>query len=258
MKSYRAIADYYDAEYAASKMLQQDVPFFLGQLPKKKQSILELCVGTARAAIPIAQAGHRVVGVDYANDLLAIAKQKRDFVGLTDRELDLKFGNALTLDLGKKFDWVCIFFNTLLAFPTLPEQDRLLQVVIKHLKPRGRFWIDIFQPDLRMLSGEQSRGFDPNCFYVPALARTVYQVTDVHRDLAKQIQQVTFHYRWFDSNGREYREKNTFSLTWIFPRELQLLLERNGLKIERLFGNYDGSKVTSHSPRLIARCVVAK
>jgi len=29
-KRYRAMAEYYDAEYAESKMLQQDVPFFLG------------------------------------------------------------------------------------------------------------------------------------------------------------------------------------------------------------------------------------
>ena len=33
-KRYRAIAQYYDAEYADSRMLQEDVPFFMGQLPK--------------------------------------------------------------------------------------------------------------------------------------------------------------------------------------------------------------------------------
>jgi SAM-dependent methyltransferase len=255
MTRYRAIAEYYDAEYAASKMLRQDVPFFLGQLPKKRQSILELCVGTGRAAIPIAQAGHRVVGMDYAKDLLAIARRKRDFVGLTDCELNLRFGDVTQLKLDQKFDWICIFFNTLLAFPTLDEQDRLLQRVVKHLKPRGRFWIDIFNPDLRLLAGEQSKGFDPHFFYVPALNRSVYQTTDIQRDISNQSQAITFNYRWFDTAGKEHREKNTFTMTWMFPRELQLLLERNGMKIEYLFGNYDGSEVSSDSPRLIARCV---
>src|SRR5450755_2803833 len=100
-KRYRAMAEYYDAEYAESKMLQQDVPFFLGQLPKKRQSILELCVGTARAAIPLAQAGHRVVGVDYAPDLLKIAARKRDAVGLADRDLSFVQHDVLKLDLNK-------------------------------------------------------------------------------------------------------------------------------------------------------------
>src|SRR5476649_1468089 len=126
-KRYRAIAQYYDSEYLHSKMLQRDVPFFLRQLPKRRQSILELCVGTARAAIPLAQAGHRVVGVDYARDLLSIASRKRDSVGLSNRNLELVYGDVLQLVRRQRFDWICIFFNTFLAFPTLAEQDRLLQ-----------------------------------------------------------------------------------------------------------------------------------
>jgi SAM-dependent methyltransferase len=253
-KRYRALAEYYDAEYAESKMLQQDVPFFLGQLPKRRQSILELCVGTARAAIPMAQAGHRVVGVDYARDLLDIATRKRDAVGLTDRDLELAYGNVLHLNRPEQFDWICIFFNTFLSFPTLAEQDRLLQAVRRHLKPRGRFLIDVFQPDLGLLSGAQSKGFDPHLFYVPALDRTVYQTTEIKRDPTRQIQDVTFHYRWFDAKGREHREKNSFQLTWMFPRELHLLLERNGLRIENMYGNYDGSELSKDSPRIIAKC----
>jgi ubiquinone/menaquinone biosynthesis C-methylase UbiE len=86
VKSYRAIAEYYDAENENHAVLREDVPFFLGQLPRRRrQSVLELAAGTARAAIPIAQAGHGVVGVDYAADMLDIARRKRDAVGLTDR-----------------------------------------------------------------------------------------------------------------------------------------------------------------------------
>jgi SAM-dependent methyltransferase len=254
---YRAIAEYYDAEYAELDMLRQDVPFFMGQLPKRRQTILELAVGTARAAIPLAQAGHRVLGVDYAPDLLAIARRKRDAVGLRERDLELRHGDVRRLKLGRTFDWICIFFNTLLAFPTLAEQDRVLQAARRHLKPRGRFWIDIFQPDLRILSGDQKRGFDPRVFFVPQCQRTVFQTTEIRRDLARQVQQVTFQYKWFDEFGREHRERNRFEMTWIFPRELELLLERNGLRLEKVWGNYDGSPLKSDSPRIIARCVKA-
>ena len=73
-KHYRAIPDYYDEENAHYQMLQQDVPFFLNRLGHHRLQVLELAVGTGRAAIPIAQAGHRVVGVDYAQEMLDAAR----------------------------------------------------------------------------------------------------------------------------------------------------------------------------------------
>jgi ubiquinone/menaquinone biosynthesis C-methylase UbiE len=254
MKRYRAIAEYYDAEYADKAMLREDVPFFLAHLPKKSQSVLELAAGTGRAAIQIAQAGHRVVGVDYAKDMLAIAGRKRDAMELTNRQLELLHGNVLKLNLSRRFDWVCIFFNTFLNFTTLAEQDAALQSVVRHLKPRGRFWLDIFQPDLSILAKPVSTQLDPHTFYVPSLRRTVTSMADVRRDPEAQTQQITFRYTWFDSNGREHRERNRFKLTYLFARELQILLERNGLGIEHLYGNYDGSRLDCESPRMIACC----
>src|SRR3954454_6199593 len=159
--AYRAIAEYYDPENAQRLMLEHDVPFFLGQLPKRRQSVLELAAGTGRAAIPIAQAGHSVVATDYAPEMLDIARRKRDVVGLTDRELKILHGDALKMDLHQTFDWVCIFFNTFLAFTTLEQQDKVLQTCLKHLKNNGRLWIDVFQPDLRLLSRPYSKGLDP-------------------------------------------------------------------------------------------------
>ena len=252
-KRYRHVAEYYDAEYAHGKMLEQDVPFFMGQLPRRRQSILELAVGTGRASIPLAQAGHRVVGADYAADMLDIARRKRDSVGLNDRQLELVRSDVLKLDLGRRFDWVCIFFNTFLAFTSLEEQDRLLQVVRKHLKPAGRFWIDIFQPDLTMIPEKMATGLDPHAFFVPRFGRTVSMTTSQRRT-APQVSHVTFHYTWHDEFGRERRETTEFDLTYLFDRELRILLERNGLKIEKMWGNYDGGPLKLHSPRIIARC----
>src|SRR6185437_2090830 len=208
---------------------------FLGQLPRKKQSILELAVGTARAAIPLAQAGHRVVGVDYAADMLDIARRKRDAVGLGDKQLSLIKADAMTLDLGEKFDWVCVFFNTFLVFSTLEQQDAALQSVLRHLKPHGRFWVDIFQPDLRLLSEPVQIELDPSLFYVPQFDRTVLKTIETRRTRAAQVQHVTFHYNWFGPDGSDNHEQSQFEMTYIFPRELGLLMERNSLEIEHLW-----------------------
>ena len=254
MKRYRAIAEYYDPESERLPMLQEDVPFLLKQLPKRPQQVLELAVGTARAAIPIAQAGHRAVGVDYAPDMLAIARRKRDAVGLSERQLSLVEADVLKLNLRQKFDCVVILFNTFLGFTTLELQDRALTVVRKHLKPSGRFWLDIFNPDLSLLSHDRSHDLDASVFHVPRYDRTVFRSVDVRRDMARQWMEVTFNYRWFEPSGRERREKTVFEMSVIYPRELRLLLERNGLLIEHLWGDYDGSPLSAHSPRMIAQC----
>ena len=256
---YRAIADYYDAEHADTDWLRQDVPFFLDQLPRRRRlDVLELCVGTARAAIPIAAAGHRVVGVDYDADLLAIAGRKRDAAGLAERQLELVHADALAFASDRRFDWACVFFNTLLVFTTLAEQDHLLGTTVRpHLKPGGRLWVDVFNPDLALLSVPRSTGLQPQTFHVPSLGRTVSSTTDVQVDAAAQRQRVTFHYTWFDAAGRRRQERSRFELTWFFPRELRLLLERNGFHVEAVYGDYDGSPVTDASPRLIVCCRVA-
>src|SRR5689334_3332426 len=165
LKRYRAIAAYYDADNERLEMLKHDVPFFMGQLPKKRQDILELAVGTGRAAIPLAQAGHRVVGVDYVEDMLAIARSKRDGVGLPEKQLKLVRQDALKLDLRQRFDWVVILFNTLLAFTTLDELDRVLQNVRRHMRPKGRFYLDVFNPDHERLTREREQGLDRDVFH---------------------------------------------------------------------------------------------
>jgi ubiquinone/menaquinone biosynthesis C-methylase UbiE len=252
MKRYRAFAQYYDAEYGHAEMLHQEVPFFLGHLPQRRQKILELAVGTGRAAIPLAQAGHRIVGVDYADDMLELAREKCQAVGVRERDLKLVQQDALKLDLRETFDWICIFFNTLLNFTTTEEFDALFAGVKRHLKPRGRFWIDIFNPDLHRLARDHEEHIEPGMFYVPSLDRTVSRDTEIVREPIAQVQHITYHYRWFDHNGEEQHEKLQFDLTYLFPRELQLLLERNGLTVDRFYGNYDGSALKSESPRIIA------
>jgi hypothetical protein len=113
--------------------------------------------------------------------------------------------------------------------------------------------VDIFQPDIALIADPKMENLDPSSFFVPELGRTVMKTHTVVRT-GPQTERVSFHYAWFDEMGRAKRETMDIDITFMFARELQLLLERNGLKIERLWGNYDGSEVTIQSPRLIARC----
>jgi SAM-dependent methyltransferase len=255
MSSYRAITAYYDAEYEHEPMLQFDVPFFLAHLPKRKRlDVLELAAGTGRAAIPIAQAGHRVVGIDYDRAMVRRAKQKRESVGLSEKELQLDVGDALSLDLGRQFDWVCVFFNTLLNFTTLEKLDAVMSTITRHLKPGGGVWIDVFQPNLKILAEAETRDVSPTLFYIPELDRSVLRRCHIVPDPAKQTQRITFDYEWIDTDGVEHHDATTFTLTFMFPRELRLLVERHGLTIHKLYGDHDGQPLGVDSPRMIAWC----
>jgi SAM-dependent methyltransferase len=254
---YDDLAEIYDAENEHHAMLQEDVPFFLGQLPRGRQSILELACGTGRAAIPLAQAGHHVVGIDSDPAMIQIARCKARFVGLPSQELHFRQGDALNLRLFQRFDFVCIFFNTFLAFSTLDQQDACLRTVTRHLKPNGRFFLDILQPNVCLLAQETSRGLDPHRFYAPALDARVTKTIDVRRDPSRQLEKITFRYRWRKA-GRSHQRLMRFDMTFIFPRELELLLNRHGLNLEYLWGNYDGSPLHADSPRMIARARLAR
>lgn len=250
---YQAIAEYYDAEYVSNSVLDNDVPFLLSHLPKRSAKVLELCCGTARCAIPLAQAGHRVVGVDIDAELLKIAKRKRDSVGLTEKELSIVRGDVLKFKTDVRFDYAVLIFNTLLNFTTLAEQDRLLENAVRHLKPGGRFWVDIFNPDLSILATPHHAHYDSATFYVPAFDRSVHRTTELERSPDRpQLQLMTFHYTWADAHGELHHEQVKFEMTWMMPRELVMLLERHGLAVEHLYGDYDGSDVTPDAPRLIA------
>lgn len=254
-RSYRAIAEYYDPEFAHLDYLGRDVPMLLERIGAKPRRVLELAVGTARAAIPLAQAGHTVVGVDYDPDILAIARRKRDFVGLSADQLDLVAADAKKFRRGgKSFDWCVILFNSLMAFTTIADLDAVLQTAHKHLKRAGKFFADIYNPDFSLLAEGESYGLDPVTFHVPTLdsetgGRVVSRTTDLS-DVAPQVRRVTFNYRWF-KDGEEQREELSFDLAWMLPREMTLLLERNGFSSPTFFGDYDQSAFTLRSPRII-------
>ena len=105
-----------------------------------------------------------------------------------------------------------------------------------------------------MLAQQAQKDLDPRFFREPRLGRTVQRLTDIRRGAVPQVQHLIFRYVWLDDRGRERRHHTEFDLTWIMPRELQMLLERNGLKIDEMWGNYDGSPLKADSPRIIAQC----
>ena len=72
---YDEIASFYDPW---SRSVTEDVAFYVDEALASGGPVVELAVGTGRIAIPIAQAGIDVIGVDSSPGMLAVARAAAD------------------------------------------------------------------------------------------------------------------------------------------------------------------------------------
>jgi 2-polyprenyl-3-methyl-5-hydroxy-6-metoxy-1,4-benzoquinol methylase len=56
----------------------QDIPFWIAQVRKYGDPVLELACGTGRITIPLAKEGFKVSGLDISESMLAEAKKKSE------------------------------------------------------------------------------------------------------------------------------------------------------------------------------------
>ena len=89
MALYDEIASFYDPW---SRSVTEDVAFYVDEALASGGPVVELAVGTGRIAIPIAQAGIDVIGVDSAPGMLAVAQAAADDAGVA-RRVDLRLGD---------------------------------------------------------------------------------------------------------------------------------------------------------------------
>ncbi len=60
----------------------EDIPFYLNQVRKYGEPVLELACGTGRITIPLAEQGIQITGLDITDSMLAQAKKKAAGNGL--------------------------------------------------------------------------------------------------------------------------------------------------------------------------------
>ncbi|MPZ80029.1 MAG: methyltransferase domain-containing protein [Actinophytocola sp.] len=97
--------------------------------------LLEFGVGTGRLAVPLAEKGHDVVGVDVSEDMLAQLAGKSDAVTTV-------VGDMTTVRVGREFDVAFIAFNSIFVLATQDDQVRLFRNAAAHLRPGGRFVLE--------------------------------------------------------------------------------------------------------------------
>ena len=127
-----------------------DLDLYLALAERTGGPILELAVGTGRLAVPLAEAGFDVTGVDLDPAMLDRARTRATQAGpgvaarLTLVEADLV---DLRLPAAGSFKLAFIGLNSLLILPNRSAQRDAVRTLAEHLAPGGIAAIDVWLPD---------------------------------------------------------------------------------------------------------------
>ena len=212
-------------------MLAQDVPFFLGQLPRRRQTVLEIGGRHRPGGHPDraggAPGGGRGLRRRHARHRPAQARRRRPERpgAVADRGRHAGPGPGPAVRLGLRF---------LQHVPRLhracPDRTRACRPSAGTSSPAaGSGWTCSTRTWTCWPAGRGHRPGPHRVLRSRSWTGRSSMVTDVRR-MPEQVQRVTFRYTWFDAGGREHHQRVEFDMTWLFPRELRLLLERNGLR----------------------------
>ena len=190
---------------------------------------LELAIGTGRVAVPLAARGVPVQGIELSEPMVAQLRQKVD-----ERSLPVVVGDMATTRVPGEFSLVYLVFNTLGNLRTQQEQVACFRNAARHLRPGGRFVIELGVPAIRRLPpgqlavpfdvGERHLGFD------------TYDLT---------TQAGISHHYWPDEDGQVRYGVHHYRYVW--PAECDLMAQLAGLELEQRLADWDGTPFTSDS-----------
>src|SRR3954470_12604745 len=179
---------------------------------------LELGIGTGRIALPLAARGVPVHGIELSRAMAARlrAKPGGDAVPIT-------IGDFATARADGPFSVAYVVFNTIGNLTTQAEQVACFGNVAAHLRPGGRFVIEVGVPDLRRLPpgetyrafhvGEDSWGFDE--YDVAGQGLISHHFSAAHGRMS-----IPFRYVW--------------------PAELDLMAELAGMRLQERWSGWGG------------------
>jgi SAM-dependent methyltransferase len=219
-----------------------DIAFYRSLAEQSGGPVLELGCGTGRVAIPLAEAGFEVVGLDRSAGMLARARARAD--GL-DPEVAarLRFveGDMTSAVAGQGFGLAFAAFRVFMAILEPEDQLRALRVIRDQLRPDGLVAIDLFDPRYDLILPDAGPGRpDIGTFVNPDTGRPV-RVTALDRMNDPVNQRFTEHWEFaeLDELGHAIRtEVESLTLRWTFRHEMRHLLIRAGLDPMAEYSDY--------------------
>ena len=190
---------------------------------------VEFAIGTGRIALPLAEIGVPVRGMDSSAPMLEQLRAKPN----ADR-VDAHLGDMTKTQLCDDASLVYLVFNTIMNLRSQELQVACFQNAADHLRPGGHFLIETMVPELRWLPpGETIRAFDVSPHHLGF---------EEYIDLVEQIS-VSHHYHL---NGDTVRV-NAPAFRYVWPSELDLMARLAGLTRVARWSNWQRAPFTADS-----------
>jgi SAM-dependent methyltransferase len=205
---------------------------FLAELAGNGRA-LELGIGTGRIALPLAERGIPVHGIELSKAMAARlrAKPGAEDVGVT-------IGDFASTAVDGRFAVAYLVFNTIMNLTTQDAQVACFRNAAAHLEPGGHFVVEVMVPDLQRLPrGETVR---PHHLSAAKLDFDEYDV------VAQGL--VSHHYSVVD--GRLELVSVPFRYVW--PAELDLMARLAGLALRERLGGWRREPFTTKSSRHVS------
>lgn len=230
----------YDAENGA---FEPEGPFYLALAKDHGGPVLDLACGTGRIAIPIAQAGISVTGIDLSRPMFDHARRKAGTLPVRFVEADCR-----SFDLDERFRVAVMSGHGFQFMLTDDDQRALLKAVHDHLLPGGLFAFETRNPRLEPFHHIAEPEFWRA--YADADGTRVETWTTEIPDREAGIVHYTVIRRWPDGREVPCRVAIRFS----GADHVQRLVGEAGLELVGRFGDWDGKPVTDDCTDLIFVC----
>jgi SAM-dependent methyltransferase len=194
---------------------------------------LELGIGTGRIALPLAQRGVPVHGIELSNAMAARlhAKPGAEDIGVT-------IGDFATARVDGTFSLAYLVFNTIGNLTTQAAQVACFRNVAAHLDPGGCFVIEVGLPELQRLPPGE-------IFHVFDASETHWGIDEY--DVENQGL-VSHHFELVD--GRFELSSTPFRYVW--PAELDLMAELAGMALRDRWSGWKREPFTSESTKHVS------
>jgi SAM-dependent methyltransferase len=239
---YAPIADIYDFSY---EDFIEDVDFYENLARSIDGPILELGVGSGRAAIPLAEAGYDVVGIDTSVSMLDVGRRRAKAAKIKQGSAEFVEADMTRFDLGRQFGLVFVAANTFQHMLTTRDQIACLKCAVQHMAPGGIFALSVRSP--ATVSWEEDGIPAPLLLdwtrTDPATGDQIMKFVASHADPARMIKQMTYVYDRVKRDGSVHRSVFLTELRHSTQAELSLLLQQAGMRVTHVYGDYDLSPV---------------
>jgi ubiquinone/menaquinone biosynthesis C-methylase UbiE len=233
-KMYDPVAKFYDVIHQG---LTGDIPFYIEEAKKTKGKVLELASGTGRVTLEMVRAGIDITGLEMSESMLNVARAKSETLPQNVRErITWVQGDMRNFDLKRKFSLIFIPFRSFQHLTNRTDQEACLACVLKHLEKDGLFILSLFAPSYQRLANMQMFN-SLGTIELPAgekLCRTE-RVTHDHVNQIIYVQQIIDK---VDAQGSIRRTIWNFPVRYLWRFEAELLLEKAGLEVETIYGDY--------------------